>query len=115
GKLEDAAREFYSASRFLGEFSLDRFCEIWAHLLSTGAGVIFADERGENGTRELEGVIGGIVHPEIYGHELVAEEFFWFVRAEHRGAGVRLYRRFEDWARERGAARLQMVHLFDSM
>lgn len=110
-KLEDAAREFYAASRFLGEFSLARFCELWTQLLESGAGVIFADYLDG----EIMGTIGGFVHRELYGEELIAEEFFWFVREGARGTGVALYRRFERWARERGAARIQMVHLFDSM
>ena len=111
GAVEEAAREFYAASRFLGSFRLERFCAIWELLLTSGAGVIFA----EDCDGEIVGVIGGIVHQEIYGEEVIAEEFFWFVREAFRGAGVRLYRRFEDWARERGASEIQMVHLFDSM
>jgi GNAT superfamily N-acetyltransferase len=111
-RVEDAAREFYAASRMLGaRFRIDRFREIWEPLLRAGAGVIFADWRQD----EIAGVIGGIVHREIYGDALVAEEFFWFVREQYRGAGVALYRRFEEWARGRGASSIQMVHLFDSM
>ena len=110
-KVEDAAHEFYAASKFLGTFRLDRFIEIWAQLLASGAGVIFADDLDG----EIMGVIGGVIHREIYGEALIAEEFFWFVREGARGAGVALYRRFERWARERGAREIQMVHLFDSM
>ena len=54
-------------------------------------------------------------HPDIYGSDLVAEEFFWFVSESYRKDGIRLYRTFENWARERGAKTLQMVHLSDSM
>jgi GNAT superfamily N-acetyltransferase len=120
--VEDAARDFYAASRFLGGFRIERFCETWAALLATGAGVIFAALDGaEDGIDPAEdpgavaGVIGGLLHREIYGEALIAEEFFWFCRPERRGAGVALYRRFEQWARERGAATIQMVHLLDVM
>jgi GNAT superfamily N-acetyltransferase len=123
GAVEPAAREFYAASRVLGSpFRIDRFREIWQSLLATGAGVIFAAIDGaEDGVDPVEdagaiaGVIGGILHREIYGEAMIAEEFFWFVRPERRGAGVALYRRFEEWARERGAESIQMVHLFDVM
>jgi GNAT superfamily N-acetyltransferase len=109
--MEEAARAFYRSSRFLGKFNTDRFCEVWRGLLDLGAGAIFAaDSDGE-----IVGAIGGLVHREIYGDRIIAEEFFWFVRPEFRGAGVRLYRRFEQWAREQGAREIQMVHLFDSM
>jgi GNAT superfamily N-acetyltransferase len=110
-RLEEAAREFYAASRFLGGFRLERFRQLWTALFNTGAAVIFAEDQDG----EIAGVIGGIIHRETYGEALVAEEFFWFVREAQRGAGIRLYRRFEGWARERGAASIQMVHLFDSM
>ena len=115
--LEDAAHEFYAASRFLGgAFSISRFREIWQSLLGTGAGVIFADYCGEGqGVSKIAGTIGGIVHREIYGEEMIAEEFFWFVREGARGSGVRLYRKFEEWARKQGAVRIQMAHLRDSM
>ncbi|HEV8500430.1 MAG TPA: GNAT family N-acetyltransferase [Casimicrobiaceae bacterium] len=109
--MEETAHAFYASSRFLDHFSLAKFREIWTQFLELDAGVIFAaDSDGE-----IVGVIGGLVHPEIYGNGIVAEEFFWFVRPEFRGAGVRLYRRFEQWARSRGAGEIQMVHLFDSM
>lgn len=109
--LEETAREFYAASRALGEFKLDRFCEMWRFLLTGGDGVIFAwDSDGE-----IVGVLGGIVHRDIYSESTIAEEFFWFIREAHRGGGVALYRRFEQWARDKGAAQIQMVHLLDVM
>jgi GNAT superfamily N-acetyltransferase len=114
GAVEDAARDFYAASRFLGGFSIDRFCEIWARLLASGDGVIFAAFSNVD-KEELAGVIGGLIHREIYGEALIAEEFFWFVRPGRRHVGVELYRHFEQWARDRSAATIQMVHLFDSM
>jgi GNAT superfamily N-acetyltransferase len=110
-RLEDCAREFYAASRWLGTFEPERFRQIWTELLSTGAGVIFAAL--DHGA--VIGAIGGIVHREIYGPRMIAEEFFWFVRPGARGAGVALYRRFEEWARAKGAHQLHMVHMCDSM
>lgn len=111
GALEAGAREFYAASRWLGRFDPERFRALWSELYNAGAGVILASF--DEGT--ITGALGGIVHREIYGDRLIAEEFFWFARPEHRGAGVALYRCFEEWARSRGAAAIQMVHLFDSM
>jgi GNAT superfamily N-acetyltransferase len=110
-RTECAAREFYASSRAFGEFHLARFVDVWRELLASGAGVIFAYEYGGR----IEGAIGGLVHRDLYGEALIAEEFFWFIRAAHRGAGVALYRQFERWARERGASSIQMVHLLDLM
>jgi GNAT superfamily N-acetyltransferase len=109
--LAAGAAEFYAASEFLTAFDIGRFCELWTELLGRDHGVIFvAEDQGL-----ITGAIAGMIHRDIYGEALIAEEFFWFVRPETRGAGVRLYRAFEAWARERGAVSLQMVHLLDSM
>lgn len=110
-RLAPAAKEFYAASRFLGVFHLARFEQIWTSLIEGGNGVIFADER----EGEIVGTIGGIVHRDIYGEGTIAEEFFWFVREEFRGSGILLYREFERWAKGKGAAQIQMVHLLDVM
>jgi GNAT superfamily N-acetyltransferase len=109
--IQKGAGEFYGASRFLGKFCLERFCEIWTFLLTGGDGVIFADERDG----EMVGAIGGIVHREVYSEAIVAEEFFWFVREAYRGSGLALYREFERWAVAHGAQTIQMVHLRDVM
>ncbi len=104
------AREFYSTSRFLGVFDIEKFRQIWTQLLSSG-GVIFVDDR--DGVPA--GVIGGFLHSELYGSSLLAEEMFWLVAKERRGRGIALYRAFEAWARARGAESIQMVHLSDSL
>lgn len=109
-KLETCAREFYASSRFLKEFSLFRFCEMWTTLLHNG-GVIFIALESE----EITGVMGGFIHRDLYSESMVAEEMFWFVRSAFRGVGIRLYRAFEAWAQAAGATTIQMVHLLDSM
>jgi GNAT superfamily N-acetyltransferase len=116
GTLEACAREFYGASRFLRTFDMDRFRKVWEFLIGNGSGAIFVEEShiGQSAS-EITGCIGGVVNPDIYSGELVAEELFWYVRESTRGSGVRLYRRFEQWAAARGAGSLQMVHLLDSM
>ena len=109
--LEAAALAFYGSSRFLHEFRIEHFIELWTAFISSGAGVILTDAP----PGAIGGLIGGMVHRDIYGSALIAEEFFWFAEPEARGAGVRLYRAFEAWARRRGAAHVQMCHLFDVM
>lgn len=111
GAMHAGALKFYSSSRFLENFDIDRFTAVWTQLLQSGTGVIFLIEEGG----EIHGAIGGIVHQDLYGDTLVAEEFFWFVKPEFRGGGVRLYIAFEKWARECGASSIQMVHLADVM
>ena len=61
---------------------------------------------------EADRVIGmAVVH--VYEHpmsgELVASELAWWVEPERRRAGVRLLRAIEQWARDQGAAVMQMI------
>lgn len=112
-RIQGCAEEFYAASRILAQlpFSLERFVTSWTGFLEAGIGVIFiAEEDGE-----VTGAIAGVIYPDLYSGVLVATEFFWVMRAEHRGSGVQLYKAFESWAREQGCHQIRMVHLSDSM
>lgn len=109
--MEAGAREFYASSKYLGKFDPVRFVSVWTNLISSQAGVIFLLIEAD----ELEGAIGGVVYPDLYSGEIIATEFFWFVRQEHRGGGLRLYKEFEEWAKWKGASQIRMVHLQDSM
>lgn len=109
--MHACAQQFYSSSEFLGHFDIDRFTQVWTNLFQMGMGVIFLMESDG----QISGAIGGMVHQDLYGHDFVAEEFFWFVRPDARGSGIRLYGEFEKWARQNGASRIQMVHLLDLM
>ena len=110
-RLSACGREFYTSSKVLREFNIERFCETWTVLLSNGTGVIFLLCDGE----EITGTIGGMAHKDLYSNDIIGQEFFWYVLEESRGAGVRLYRAFENWAKERGCSRLRMGYLVDSM
>lgn len=112
-KIDGCAQEFYSASRLLSRlpFVLERFVSSWTSFIESGVGAVFiAEEDGE-----VTGAIAGVIYPDLYSGVLVATEFFWIVREEKRGPGVRLYEAFERWAREQGCAQVRMVHLLDSM
>lgn len=109
--MNDVALEFYEESESLHGFKIERFTALWTELLNCELGVIFVLDDGE-----IEGVIGGMVHPDAYGGDLVAEEFFWFVRKRSRGGfgAFRLYRSFKRWAEDNGALSIQMVELLDT-
>ncbi len=111
-RMEACAQEFYASSKHLRKFRIEEFRKVWDTLLNACDAVIFIQE--EDG--EIIGTIGGLLHPNLYSEkELIAEEFFWFVRTEARGAGVKLYRAFEQWARDNGAQWIQMMHMKDVM
>jgi GNAT superfamily N-acetyltransferase len=56
----------------------------------------------------LVGAIVGLTFLPPYSNRLVAGDYIWYVRPEHRGgmAGVRLMKMFEDWARDVGAVQI---------
>jgi GNAT superfamily N-acetyltransferase len=109
--LSECAREFYASSDVLKEFNISRFCETWTGFLNSGMGVIFILCEGA----EIRGTISGVAYMEPYSYAMIAQEFWWYVLKDSRGAGIRLYRAFEQWARERGCSVLRMGHLVDSM
>lgn len=110
-ELAACARDFYAASRFLHTFDMARFEAVWTTLLASGTGVVL----GLREDGEVVGTIGGVVYAEPYSGDLIATEFFWFVRPGRRGGGMRLYRAFEAWAREQNCTQIRMGHLSDSM
>lgn len=111
--LAPGAQEFYASSKFLRKFEIDKFVTFWKNMIESGMGTIIAafDEG------EPIGAIGGLAYPDPYSGEMTVQEFFWFVRPEHRGpAGLRLYFALEKWAKEeKGATVIRMAHLTDSM
>lgn len=109
--MHAAANAFYASSKALRHFDINKFASIWTQFLEVNFGVIFLAEA--DGL--IVGALGGVIHPDLYGSELIAEEFFWFIQAESRGSGLKLYAKFEEWARSRGAVEIQMVHLLDLM
>lgn len=110
--LAPLAKEFYASSQFLRRFDLERFTALWKNAMEMEAGTILVAMDGE----DIIGAIAGMVYPEAYSGDLIAQEFFWFVHPDHRGlAGIRLYKAFEDWAKQKGCAEIRMGHLADLM
>lgn len=109
--MEVCAREFYAVSKFLKSFQIERFCQFWEQALTSHIGVIYLQQEAG----QVTGAIGGVLYPDLYSGELVATEFFWFVRPGCRGGGIRLYKAFEAWARFMECKQIRMVHLMDSM
>jgi hypothetical protein len=83
------------------------WCRSWANLLASGAGVVLVSE--QNG--EVTGAIAGLLYHDLNDGAPVLAEAFWFVKPEKRGSGMKLLFALENLARERGCARMHMVHL----
>jgi GNAT superfamily N-acetyltransferase len=76
-----------------------------AMLIRLPTGVVFVTE--EDGV--VVGMIGLLLFENPISGELTAGELFWYVVPEHRGHGVRLLKRAEQWARAEGAQQVHMI------
>lgn len=74
-------------------------------LLASPIGTVFVAERDG----EVVGMIGLLCFQHPISGEATVAELFWWVEPEHRGNGVRLLKRAEQWAREQGATHVHMV------
>jgi GNAT superfamily N-acetyltransferase len=83
-----------------------------AQLASLGAGLL-AGDAGTIFVAEVAGDVVGMIGLLAFQHpmagELTVSELFWWVEPEHRGRGVRLLKRAEQWAHEIGAVKLFMI------
>lgn len=101
------ARQFFIEGKLFGELNETSFVTGWQNFLKSGIGVLLGAFDGGR----LCGAIGGSVFPDFPTGDLVASEFFWYCVPESRGAGLRLFKAFEQRAAERKAVRIIMVHL----
>lgn len=62
----------------------------------------------EDNENIIRGTIGALTYCHPFSGELVATEMFWWVDPERRGGGLKLMLAAEDWARKRGAVKMQM-------
>ena len=74
-------------------------------LLASDMGAVFVVEQQDT----VVGMIGLLLFENPITGELTASELFWWVEPEHRGHGVRLLKRGEQWARASGAQKIHMI------
>lgn len=99
---------FVSDSNIHGSFDAAHFIRTWNNLIKAGIGHIYVIFSEEN---EPNGCIGIITHPDVNDGKLVAQETFWFMKPDVRGAGLRLYRHLMNEVVKMGCKRMIMVHL----
>ncbi len=66
---------------------------------------------------EVVGIAGALLYPMYFSpNTLVAQELWWWLAPEARGsgAGAKMFKQIEDWAKENGAAAIFMIALEDS-
>ena len=85
--------------------NLAKMSELTLNLITAEHGLVLVDDR--EGT--LVGILGAFVYDHPISGDRTAVEVFWYVAPAFRGAGVRLLRRLEAWAKAAGAVMLQMI------
>src|SRR5947207_12552252 len=83
----------------------DKLRALALHLMADESGAIYV---AENGGR-LVGMIGAFAFAHPVSGERVGSEIMWWMEPDARGAGVRLLRAAERWAKTQGATRFQMI------
>jgi len=83
----------------------------WKNLLDSKNGEILGLFRDD----KIIGAIGFVFFPSLEDGVLTCSEAFWYVDEEHRGKGLSLLLHLEKIAKSRGAERLLMIHLNNSM
>ena len=102
---------FFNEGKMPGSFDPSIFRRTWRLILQHGIGGLWKAESGG----VVIGGIGGTIFGDPNDGALVAQEMFWYIDEPHRGgmAAVRLLTTFENWAKARGAKRIQMAHLLE--
>ena len=106
-QLNKMGQRFVSETSYGDLVTVDpvRLAETIGNLLGNPDGVILVSEKDQS----LTGMIGLLAFNHPYSGERTAFEVVWWVEPESRGAGVRLLKAAEQWARDQGIGKMQMV------
>ncbi len=109
--ISNMGDEFFKEGQIPTKFVPEVFKKSWTNIIGTNIGVIFVMRSGEVPI----GILGGVKFSDPNSGEIMASEFFWFVRKGYRGYGTKLMKKFEEWAKEQGATKIIMMHLSSLM
>lgn len=106
-RIVEMGRQFIADTSYRGGIAdnPDRLARTAARLIEGDDSALFVADTGA----AVVGMIGVYTYTHPYSDELFATELFWWMDPEHRGAGLRLLKHAEAWARWRGATALQVV------
>mgnify|MGYP000894854066 CR=1 len=102
-ELVRMGRAFHAAAKLDIEFDDSTFRDLCAQLIEADGALLLIDDGA---------MLAALCFPIYFNASaLVAQELFWWVDPDKRGAGIRLLQRAEQWAKEKGAVTLQMIAL----
>lgn len=109
------AESFHMASPMNGVISFDAvgYGEFFSKsLLNNSVGIWLAEI-----DNEIVGISGAVIYPMYFNPSaLVVQELWWWLTPKSRGSGAggKMFRQIEEWAKERDASALFMIALEDS-
>lgn len=106
-RLVDLGVRFMREANYAALLPPDRTrqAKVMRQLIGDANGLILVSEN-EN---EIEGMLGAVIMQHPFSAQWVMQELFWYLRPDRRGAGIRLLKKAEDWARSSGATRIILV------
>lgn len=112
-ELQDVLENFYKILPYEGDTNEFRkhWLPTWKNLIQTRGGKIFALEKDQ----KIIGALGFFITRAVEDGALCCTEAFWYVHENHRGSGIKILNKFEDYAKSIGCKRIAMVHLENSM
>jgi len=112
-RIEEVRKVIEFTMQFKSSFldvDLDYCSSRYEKMIESGISEIFINEIGS----EIAASLGFIKAPDITNGRLTFIETFWFASEKFRGAGIRIFNKFEKYAAECGANQIAMIHLSDS-
>lgn len=98
--------KFFKEGKLSGKPNPSSFKEGVVKLMDTGVALSLVEEGAVRGT------MAGAIYDDFITGDVSCFEAFWYVDPDHRGmGGLKLFSRFEQEAKFRGAKRIWMIHL----
>tara|TARA_Y100000114_G_scaffold88859_1_gene82358 strand:+ start:7010 stop:7474 length:465 start_codon:yes stop_codon:yes gene_type:complete len=118
-ELQDVLIEFYKIMPYKqlckeseeGKKACEAWIESWYFMIQSQSASIL----GLKQNNKFIGAIGLTFTPSLEDGILSCMEAFWFVDEQHRGQGLKLLLKAEKVAKARGAKRMMMMYLENSM
>lgn len=106
-RLIEMGLQFVAQTSYKDRIVIDpeKLAETIRLLLANPAGTILVAEKDG----AVKGMIAMASHSHPFSGETIACEVVWWVDPDARGDGIRLLKAAEDWGRDIGAKRIQMI------
>lgn len=106
-QLDALAKKFFDEGQMKGEIGKDSFSTGLRKYVDMDLATCLTLVDGD----VVKGMIGAMITLDFVTEDLVCSEMFWYVDPDHRRQGIKLHRALEVEAKNRGCARIYMVHL----